>query len=253
MNNEYILSLIEQDKRIDERKLDEYRNITIEKKISKNAEGSARCKIGDTEVIAGVKMDLGEPYPDSPDEGTIVVTVELSPIASPLFELGPPGDQATELARIVDRGIRESKAIDFKKLCIREGEKIWMVFIDIYPLNDDGNLIDASVLATLSALKDAKFPKVENDKIVSGEYSDKKIELNKIPITFTFGKINNKILVDLNSKEESVIDARLSISVYDGNIHAMQKGGDNSITLEEVEKMIDIAFKKEKELRSMVK
>ena len=253
MNNEYILSLIQQDKRVDERKLDQYREIKVETKISKNAEGSARCKIGDTEVLVGVKMDIGEPYTDSPDEGTIIVTAELSPIASPLFELGPPGQQATELARIVDRGIRESKAIDFKKLCIKEGEKIWLIFIDIYPLNDDGNLIDASVLASLAALKHAKFPKIKDDRVVFGEFTDKKLELTKLPVTLTFGKINDKILVDLNSKEESVIDARLSISVYDENIHAMQKGGDKVITLEDVEKMIDLAIKKEKELRSSIK
>ena len=253
MNNDYILSLIQQDKRLDEREFDQYRDIKIELNVSKNAEGSARCKIGDTEVIVGVKMDVGEPYPDNPDEGTIIVTTELSPVASPLFELGPPGSQATELARIVDRGIRESKALDFKKLCIKEGEKIWMVFIDIYPLNDDGNLIDAAVLATLAALKHAKFPKLENDKVVFGEFSNKKLELEKLPVTFTFGKINDKILLDLNSKEESVIDARLSISVYNGDIHAMQKGGDKSMTLEEIEKMVDIAIKKEKELRSTIK
>lgn len=253
MDNDYIVSLIQQDKRLDERKFDEYREIKIETGISKNAEGSARCKIGDTEVMVGVKMGVGEPYPDSPDEGTIIVTTELSPIASPLFELGPPGSQATELARIVDRGIRESKALDFKKLCIKKGELIWMVFIDIYPLNDDGNLIDASVLAALAALKHAKFPKLEDDKVVFGEFSNKKLELNKLPITFTFGKINDKILLDLNSREETVIDARLSISVHDGDIHAMQKGGDKAITLEEIEKMVDIAIKRENELRSLIK
>ncbi len=253
MNNDYILSLIQQDKRVDERRFDEYRRIKIETGVSKNAEGSARCKIGETEVIVGVKMDVGEPYPDSPDEGTIIVTAELSPIASPLFELGPPGNQATELARIVDRGIRESRAIDFKKLCIREGEKIWMIFIDIYPLNDDGNLIDASVLASLAALKHSKFPKIKDDQVVFGEFSDKKLELSKMPVTFTFGKIADRILLDLNSKEESVLDSRLSISVYEGNIHAMQKGGDKSIALEEIEKMLDISIKKEKELRSLIK
>ena len=253
MNNDYIISLIQQDKRVDERKFDEMREIEIETNISKNAEGSARCKMGDTEVMVGIKMDIGEPYPDNPDEGTIVVTAELLPLASPVFELGPPGPQATELARIVDRGIRESKCLDFKKLCIKKGEKVWMVFIDIYPLNDDGNLIDASVLATLAALKNAKIPKVENDAVVFGEFTNKKLELNKLPITFTFGKIGNKILLDLNSKEESVIDSRLSISVNEGNIHAMQKGGDKVITMEEVEQMVDMAIKKEKELRSLIK
>ena len=203
MNNDYILSLIQQDKRSDERKFDEYRDIKIELNISKNAEGSARCKIGETEVLVGVKMDVGEPYPDSPDEGTIIVTAELTPIASPNFELGPPGSQATELARIVDRGIRESQAVDFKKLCIKKGELIWMVFIDIYPLNDDGNLIDASVLGALAALKHARFPKLEKDKVVFGEFTDKKLGLTKLPVTLTFGKINDKILLDLNSKEEN--------------------------------------------------
>src|SRR3989344_1490241 len=88
MNNDYLLNLLEQGKRADGRKLEDYRKITIETGISKNAEGSARCKIGDTEVLAGVKMDVGTPYPDSPDEGSIIVTTELSPIASPDFELG---------------------------------------------------------------------------------------------------------------------------------------------------------------------
>ncbi len=39
--------------------------------ISYKAEGSARVKMGKTEVIVGVKMQLGEPYPDSPDKGTL--------------------------------------------------------------------------------------------------------------------------------------------------------------------------------------
>ena len=33
----------------------------------------------------------------------------------------------------------------------------------------------------------------------------------------------------------------------------MQKGGNEAITIEDVEKMIDIAVKKEKEIRSMLK
>ena len=253
MDNEYLISLIKENKRLDERKLDEYREIKIEYDVSKNAEGSARCKIGATEVIAGVKMDVGESYPDSQDEGVIIVTAELTPLASPVFELGPPNEWATELARVIDRGIRESKAIDFKKLCIREGEKVWIIFLDIYPINDDGNLIDASVFAALAALKNTRIPKLENDKVVYGELTNEKIKLNKLPITITLGKINDKIIVDPNSKEESVLDARLSISVYDNNIHAMQKGGDHGITIEDVEKMIDMAFKKEKELQGALK
>ena len=253
MNNDYIRGLVEHGRRIDGRKFDEFRKIIIETNISKNAAGSARCKIGETEVIVGVKFDMGEPYPDSPDEGTIIVTAELIPVASPDFELGPPGSKATELARIVDRGIRESKCIDFKKLCIKEGEKIWMVFIDIYPLNDDGNLVDASVLASLKALSEAKFPKIVDDRVDHENMTNNGLKLNKLPITTTLYKINGNILVDVNNKEEQVVDARLSVSVADGNIHALQKGGNASLSIEEITKMIDIAIKKEKELANFLK
>ncbi|MFH1209798.1 MAG: exosome complex protein Rrp42 [archaeon] len=249
MNNEYIFSLIEKNQRVDGRKLDEYRDIKIETNLSKNAEGSAKCSIGDTEVIAGVKLEIGTPYSDSPDEGTIIVNAELSPMANPKFELGPPGTYATELARIVDRGIRESKCLDFKKLCIKEGEKVWIVLIDLYIINDDGNLIDASVLAALNALKNTIYPGIKNDKVNYKERTKKKLELGKMPVTCTLYIINNKILIDVNTKEEECVDSRLSVAVSNGRIHALQKGGNKGLSIKDIEEMIDIAIKKEKELR----
>lgn len=253
MNEDYIRNLIGKGKRIDGRKLDEHRKIILSTDVSKNASGSARCKIGDTEVIVGVKFDIGEPYPDSPDEGTIMVTAELSPLASPHFEMGPPGIKAIELARVVDRGIRESKCIDFKKLCIKKGEKMWMVFIDIYPVNDDGNLIDASLLAVLKALQEAKFPKIVNDKVDHESKTATGLKLSKLPILTTVYKIGKDLLVDVNAEEEEVIDARLSVSIANGNVHALQKGGDAVLSVDDIKEMVDIAVKKEKELVKFLK
>ena len=112
-------------------------------------------------MITGVKMAIETPYPDTPDSGNLMVGAELSPMASPEFESGPPSIQAIELARVVDRGIRESKAIDFDKLCIEKGEKVWSVMIDLTPINDAGNLFDVAALSALAAIKNAKFPKLE--------------------------------------------------------------------------------------------
>jgi len=253
MSEKYIFDLIKQDSRIDGRDLIEYRKpIKIETGVSKNAEGSAKAIIGETEVAVGIKLNVGEPYPDNPDEGTIIVSAELLPMASEEFESGPPGTQAIELARIIDRGVRESKVIDFKKLCIKKGELVWLVFIDIYPINDAGNLIDASALATIAALKEVKFPKLEKDKVKYGELTKEKLPLNKIPITCTLIKINDKILVDPNLEEEQVIDARLSIAISNNKINAIQKGGIEGISFEELNQMIDIAFEKEKELRKLL-
>src|SRR3989339_2284699 len=161
----HIIKLFTSDTRLDGRKFTEYRKpFKVETGFTNTAEGSARVILGKTEVIAGVKMEVMEPYPDTQDEGSIMVGAELLPLSSPEFELGPPGIQAIELARVVDRGIRESKAIDFKKLCITPGKKIWMVIIDICPINDAGNLFDASSLAALAALENTVFPKFDGSK-----------------------------------------------------------------------------------------
>ncbi len=236
--------------RFDGRKTNEYRKITVEYGITKSAEGSARVKIGDTEVIGGVKLEVGTPYPDTPDEGTIIVGAELIPLSSPEFESGPPGIQAIELARVVDRGIRESKALDFKKLCIESGEKVWLVLIDVIPLNDDGNLFDAASLAALAALKDARFPAFDGKKVDYKKKTKEKLPLSKEPISITVLKIGKNYLVDPSPEEEEVLDSRLTVATMaDGALCALQKGGDMPINTEDIDKMIDIALEKSKELR----
>ena len=247
----HIINLLNAGIRLDGRKLIEYRKpIEVETGVVKTAEGSARIKIGDTEVMVGVKMDVGEPYPDTPDEGTIIVGAELLPLSNPEFELGPPGIQAIELARVVDRGIRESKTLDFKKLCITPGEKIWMVLIDICPINDAGNLFDAASLAALAALKNTKYPAFDGEKVDYKQKTDKKLQLEKTPIAVTVIKIGDKFIVDPDTEEEMAIDSRLTVSsIEDGALCALQKGGDMPLTMQDVDKMLDIGIEKAKELR----
>ena len=136
-----IRELLRDGKRIDGRGQFDNREIVIESGVSNNAEGSARVRIGKTEVIVGVKMQTQEPYSDHKDEGTLMVGMEINPSAGDRYEPGPPKIDAIEIARVVDRGIRESGYVDFKKLCIEEGKTVWSVMIDIYAINDDGNLL----------------------------------------------------------------------------------------------------------------
>ena len=255
ITKQHILTTLEKGQRLDGRKLDEYREVTIEYGISsKSAEGSARVKIGKTEVVAGVKMEIGTPYSDKLDEGTIMVNIELLPLSNPDFESGPPSIESIELSRVIDRAIREGHAIDFKKLCIRSGEKMWMVVIDLYPINDAGNLYDAGALAAIGAIKDVKFPKLQDDKIIYGELTNKKLPLGPVPISCTLIKIGDKILVDPTLKEWEVADARLTMGMLeDGTLCSLQKGGDTPLTIEEIDQMVGIATKKTKELRKVLK
>ena len=240
-----IQEYIKEGKRFDGRDLLDFRDIKIEANVIKNAEGSARVKFGDTEVLAGVKMDVGTPYTDSEESGNLITTVELLPLSSPRFEPGPPGIEAIELARIVDRGIRESGYIDFDKLCIKKAEKVWNILIDIYSINDAGNLIDASALAALIALKTAKFPKYDEkaEKVLFGETSNKKLPLtDKMPITFTYYKVGKNTIMDPVSDEEESSKSRISVSLLNGKelkISAIQKGGEEPFGKEETEVIID--------------
>ena len=250
----HIIKLSQSDRRLDGRKLADYREISVETGVVRSAEGSARVKIGGTEVIAGIKMEVMEPYPDAPDQGSIMVGAELLPLSSPDFELGPPSIEAVELARIVDRGIRESKSLDFKKLCITEGEKAWMIIIDICSINNEGNLLDASALAALAALRNAVYPKYEDGKLDYKEKTKDKLEIDDLPITVTVIKVGSKFIIDPDLDEEKAIDARLSVaSLSDGTLCALQKGGDYPLTAEDVDKMVDIALHKSKELRKLIK
>jgi exosome complex component RRP42 len=251
-----VTSLLEKGLRHDSRKLMDYRPIEIEVNPIPRANGSARVKIGQTEVIIGVKFDVGTPFPDTPDEGVLMVNAELSPLANPDFEPGPPGPAAVELARVVDRGIRESHCIDFTKLCIKEKEKVWMTFVDIYPMNDDGNLLDAAALAAVVALKNAVLPKYDEkeEKVLYKELTKKKLDMSKLPVLVTFAKNASYIFIDPDRKEENVLDTRLSVSsLADGKIVALQKGGQGTFTKEEILNIFDLAVERAKEHRKLIK
>jgi len=250
-----IAELIAKEKRVDGRGLSDYREIKVEQGIIERAEGSARVLLGKTEVMAGTKIGIGRPFSDTPDAGVLTVNAELVPLASPTFEPGPPKENAIELARVVDRGIRESEAIDFKKLCIKPGEKVFVVFVDVYVLNHGGNLIDASALAALAALLNTKMLnyEIEEDEVkIKPGYTP--LVVRKHPIAVTIAKINDKLIVDPSLEEEQMMDTRLTMTTdEDGNICAIQKGGSGTFTQKQVLEAAKIAREKAVEIRKKLK
>lgn len=251
----YIEKLVNKGNRIDERSLDDFRELTIKTGIIEKANGSADVTLGNTRVVVGVKMEMGTPYPDMPDEGVVTVSAELAPIASPFFESGPPTEVGIELARVVDRGVRQSHAVDTKKLCIIEGEKVWIVFVDIYALDHDGNLIDASALAVMSALLTAKMPKLEIKKDNKIERLEETIPLPTVdrPIAITIAKMNGAMIVDPCLKEEFAMKGRITFTfTQDGNLCALQKGGDGTFKPSEVLSAFETARKIAPQLRQFL-
>lgn len=247
LKREYLTKISSQGKRIDGREFDEMRDIRVNTNYVPRAEGSAEVRLGRSRVLVGVKIQEGEPFSDTPNSGILTTNCELLPMASPTFESGPPNENSIEIARVVDRGIRESKMIGLDKLVIEEGKRVWVVFIDIHVLDYDGNLIDAAAIGAVAALLEAKVP---GSKI--GE-KDIPLPINHVPIMITSVKIGSSLVVDPSLEEEEVASARVSVSTDEsGNVVAMQKGLAGSITEEELFTAIDNSMKVGKDIRKRV-
>ncbi|MCL4329138.1 MAG: exosome complex protein Rrp42 [Candidatus Thermoplasmatota archaeon] len=239
-----ILRQIKSQKRNDGRDLNTFRPITVQTGFVTKAPGSAMVQIGKTRVLAGVKIEEGEPFPDTPNQGVLTTNVELLPMAFPTFESGPPNENAIELARVVDRGIRESKMIDLKGLVIEPAKKVWIVFIDIDVLDFDGNLIDACSLASVAALKTAIVP-----GSTIGQ-KDFQLPITCTPVSVTFVDIDGTLVPDPDLEEEQVSGARITVTTSeDGKLRAMQKGSVGSLSMDQIKGAISMSFNLGKELR----
>ena len=241
-------------KRLDGRALDEHRALKIQTGIIQKANGSALVTLGNTEVIAGVKVATGIPFPDTPDKGLLVVNAEILPLASAYAEAGPPSEDAIELARVVDRGVRESEMVDMAKLCLVPGKTVYSVFVDVNIMNVDGNLFDATSYAVVAALKTARMKKykVKDDKVEETEEMVP-VPVEKTPVSVTMARIGDSLVVDPDSEEEGAMDMRITITTDDdGNICASQKGEASVISPSQVLQAADTSIRIGKEIRKQI-
>ena len=251
-----ILELLKEGKRIDGRALDEVRELTIDVGVIPKAEGSARARLGDTEVVAGVKVQPERPFPDTGDQGMLICTAEILPIAHNDVETGPPGPPVVELARVTDRGIRESKMLDMKQLVLEKNKSVIGIFCDNAVTDHDGNLFDACSYATTAAINSCKIPKYEmqDDAPVKIENEFDSPPISTLPVSVTMAKIDDYIIVDPNFDEWSIMDARITITTNsDGNVVALQKGGHDGFTQDELIKCAEISVRVGSKIREIIK
>lgn len=231
-----ILDLLEGGKRVDGRAFDEHRPISIETNAIPKANGSAKVRLGDSEVVCGIKIQPDRPFPDVGDKGIFICTAELLPLSHPTVETGPPNEAVIELARVVDRGIRESHMIDLSQLVIKKDVSVVGVFADNVVVDYDGNLFDACSYAATAAALSAQMPKWEYGE--SGpvlQEGTSPLPVTTIPVSVTMAKIGGHIVVDPNADEWECMDARITIATDSTqSICAIQKGGRDGFTLDEL-------------------
>ncbi len=257
LKRESMLQMVKKGIRIDGRGFEDYRRIETELNPVPKAEGSALVRLGNTMVMTGVKIELGEPYRDRPNEGVMQVHAEFVPLASPGFEPGPPDENAIETARVIDRCLREPRAIALDKLVIIPGRKVWIVFNDVYLLDFDGNVVDAGMLATMAALHTACLPSItgiDGDNVfIDKSKCSGRLPLNTSVVTVSIAKIGGYLLVDPCLDEEVVADAKITFGIdRDGRIVGIQKTGMSGFTQRELDDAVELALKKSRELLELL-
>jgi exosome complex component RRP42 len=255
LRKQQMLEALSRGKRLDGRNFESYRDLEIEIGIIDKANGSAKVKLGNTEVLAGVKVETGEPFEGLENKGALIMSAEVLPTASSHVEPGPPDEEAIELSRVVDRGIRESQMLDLSKLALIPGKIVYTIFVDCSIINSDGNLLDATSYAVVAALLTSKFPvfEVQNDKVVdTGNVMPP--PLTTIPISVTAVRIGDSVLLDPTMEEEACMDARITITTQsDGSLVAIQKGYTGPFTINQILQAVETARNKGEENRSKIK
>ncbi|CAO3682649.1 unnamed protein product [Umbelopsis vinacea] len=189
-------------------------------------------RIGGTTVICGIKAEVAEPRVDRPKDGYLIPNVELAPICSANFRPGPPSEQAQINAETINHVMETCHILDLSDLCIEEGKAVWSLYADIVCINYDGNILDASFLALICALKDLSLPKatVLPSSIVQANTSQqtRPLTLHRLPVSSTFCVFANPkvTLSDPNDSEESLSKEIVSIILdTEGTILYVHKSG----------------------------
>ncbi|CAM0945708.1 unnamed protein product [Alopecurus aequalis] len=231
---EFIEHALQSDLRIDGRRPFDFRKLKI---AFGREDGSAEVELGETRVMGYVTAQLVQPYKDMPNEGTLAIFTEFSPMADPSFEPGRPGEAAIELGRVIDRGLRESRAVDMESLCVVAGKQVWMIRVDLHILDNGGNLIDAANIAALAALCTFRRPECT----VGGDDGQQ--------VT-----IHDPEVIDPTYKEEAVMGGRMTATINsNGDVCSIQKAGGEGVMSSVIMQCLRIASVKAADITSKIK
>ncbi|PNT68810.1 hypothetical protein BRADI_3g45490v3 [Brachypodium distachyon] len=258
---EFIEQALQSDLRVDGRRPFDFRKLKI---VFGREDGSAEVELGETRVMGYVTAQLVQPYKDRPSEGTLAIFTEFSPMADPAFEPGRPGEAAIELGRVIDRGLRESRAVDMESLCVVAGKHVWSLRVDLHILDNGGNLIDAANIAALAALSTFRRPECtvggEDGQQVTVHDPEVRdplpLTIHHLPIAVTFAYFGdgNIMVIDPTYKEEAVMGGRMTATINsNGDVCSIQKAGGEGVMSSVIMQCLRIASVKAADITSKIK
>lgn len=246
---EYHSHLITKGQRADGRQLAKFRDVKLEIDAIRSANSSALVKIGNTSLVCGCTAEILKINSFSSDSyEPLKIKVELPPICSS----NTNGFKAQQTAQLITTALRnildDSGCLDKSSLLLPEHDSYWSVEFEIICLNYDGCLLDAALIAFLSALDSLRL----NDE--QHNVTHQKLYLNNTPICSSFAMIADKIVCDPNLEEENVASCLLSIAVdpNTNNCCHINKVGGKSMSADLLYKCIELAKTRASELKQLV-
>ncbi|XP_018794977.1 PREDICTED: exosome complex component RRP43-like isoform X1 [Bactrocera latifrons] len=247
---------LENEIRLDGRTFDKYRPIGVNIASCQHSLGSSATKIGNSNILCGIRAELSKPRASKPLAGYIVPNVDMSFTAFSKASSSTNNQNVSEILEcFIYRILYESHCLKLEDLCIHPGKLVWCLYIDIIGLEVDGGVFDASVLACASALSTLSLPIVTYDeksgKIEIGD-DTKKLHLNIFPVVSTYSIFDNVVLVDPTYREESISSTVFHLGVHEDTVGLFHKSGGVPISLKEIQQSVKNAVHREKEITSLL-
>ncbi|AQZ17571.1 RRP45 (YDR280W) [Zygosaccharomyces parabailii] len=238
--NKFILEALRQNFRLDGRSFDQFRDLNIS--FGKEY-GDVTITMGKTKVHCRISCQIAQPYEDRPFEGLFLISTETSPMAGPQFENGnSTGEDEVLCARIIEKAVRRSSALDIEGLCIVAGSKCWAIRADVHFLDCDGGFIDASCIAVMTALLHFKKPDITvlGDRVTihpADEREPVPLGILHIPICVTFSFFNPQ-----GTEENIKGDSNAEIAIIDANLQEeLLRDGTLTVTLNKNREVVQIS------------
>lgn len=236
----FILEALRLNNRLDGRSFEQFRDVEIS--FGKEY-GDATVKMGKTIVQCRISCQIAQPYEDRPLEGLFFISTENSPMAGPQFENGnSTGEDEVLCARIIEKAVRRSGALDIEGLCIVAGSKCWAVRADVHFLDCDGGFIDASCIAVMTALLHFKKPDITvlGDKVTVHPFDEREpvsLGILHVPICVTFSFFNPQ-----DTEENIKGDSNAEIAIIDATLkEELLRDGVLTVTLNKNREVVQVS------------
>jgi exosome complex component RRP41 len=213
------IKLLENGKRLDDRKPDELRPIKIEAGVLHRAEGSCYLEWGGNKVLAAVygPREAVPRHTQNPLRAIVNARYNMAAFSVDDRKRPGPDRRSREISKVISEAL--------ENVIIVEKYPRASIDVNIEVLDAEAGTRCAGLTAAAVALVDAGIP------------------MKDIPVSCAAGKIDGQVVLDLGKEEDNYgqADLPIAISPRTGQILLLQMDG--HLTMDEFNQALDLAIK----------